>query len=56
MVVMNKIMSPPKKHISAIPSYRASVLIDPRMDKKERIQLAMNNMIAKVVNSSITVF
>ena len=47
---------PVRNKISAIDSNLLSVLILPLIDKKERIQLDINNIIAAVVNSSIKDF
>jgi len=47
---------PERNKKSAMRSSLLSVLILPRIDKKEMIQLAINNIIAAVVNSSIKDF
>ena len=54
-VVTNNRDNPARKNISAIFSSLPLFLIEPFIDKKERIQLAINMMIASVVNSSIIV-
>ena len=54
-VVTNNNDNPARKNISAIFSSLPLFLIEPFIDKKERIQLAINIMIASVVNSSIIV-
>lgn len=54
-VVTNNSVNPAKKNISATFSSLPLFLIEPLMDKKERIQLAINIMIAKVVSSSMSV-
>ena len=54
-VVINSNDNPARKNISATFSSMPLFLIEPRMDKKERIQLAINSMMATVVNSSIIV-
>ena len=54
-VVTNNNDNPARKNISAIFSSLPLFLIEPLMDKKERIQLAIKSMMAKVVSSSIIV-
>lgn len=54
-VVINSSDNPARKKISAIFSSLPLFLIEPLIDKKERIQLAIKNMMATVVNSSIIV-
>jgi len=54
-VVTNNKDKPARKRISAILSSLPLFLMEPLIDKKERIQLAMNNMMAIVVSSSIMV-
>ena len=54
-VVTNSNDNPARKNISAIFSSLPLFLIEPLMDKKERIQLAIKSMMAKVVSSSIIV-
>ena len=54
-VVTNSKKSPVRKKISAIFSSRPLFFMVPFIDKKERIQLAINKKIAAVVNSSIIV-
>jgi len=54
-VVTNNNDNPTRKNISAIFSSLPLFLMVPLMDKKERIQLAINSMMAPVVNSSIIV-
>ena len=54
-VVTNNNVNPARKNISAIFSSLPLFLIEPLIDKNERIQLAINIMIAKVVSSSISV-
>jgi hypothetical protein len=53
--VTNNNDNPARKNISAIFSSRPLFLIEPLIDKKERMQAAINSMIATVVNSSIIV-
>jgi hypothetical protein len=55
-VVTNKREMPLRKRRSAMGSNLLSVLMLPRIDKKERMQLPINNIIAAVVNSSIKDF
>lgn len=52
---MNSSAKPARKKISATFSSLLLFLIEPLMDKKERIQLAMNRMMANVVSSSMIV-
>lgn len=54
-VVINSSDNPARKRTSAIFSSLPLFLIDPLMDKKERMQAAIKNMMATVVNSSIIV-
>ncbi len=54
-VVTNNNDNPARKNISARFSSLPLFLIEPLIDKKDRIQLAINSMIATVVNSSIIV-
>lgn len=54
-VVTNSNDNPARKKISAIFSSLPLFLIDPLIDKKERIQLAINMMMAMVVSSSMMV-
>lgn len=54
-VVMNNNDNPARKKISAIFSSLPLFLIEPLIDKKERIQAAMNSMMAMVVSSSMMV-
>jgi hypothetical protein len=54
-VVTNNNDNPARKKISAIFSSLPLFLIDPLIDKKERIQAAIKSMMATVVNSSIIV-
>ena len=54
-VVTNSNDNPARKKISATFSSLPLFLIEPLMDKKERIQLAIKNIMATVVNSSIIV-
>lgn len=54
-VVINKRDNPARKKISATFSSLLLLLIEPLIDKKERIQLAINITVATVVNSSIIV-
>ena len=54
-VVTNKSDNPARKNISAIFSSLPLFLMEPRIDKKERIQLAIKSIMATVVNSSIIV-
>ena len=54
-VVTNNNDNPAKKKISAILSSLPLFLIEPLMDKNERIQAAIKNMMATVVNSSMIV-
>ncbi len=54
-VVTNNSDNPARKNISATFSSLPLFLIDPLMDKKERIQLVIKKMMASVVNSSISV-
>jgi hypothetical protein len=54
-VVTNKSDNPARKNTSAIFSSLPLFLMDPLMDKKERMQLVIKKMIASVVNSSISV-
>ena len=54
-VVTNNKDNPARKKISAIFSSLPLFLMEPLIDKKERMQLAINNMMATVVNSSIIV-
>ena len=54
-VVINKSDNPARKKKSAIFSSLPLFLIEPLIDKKERIQLAINKMMANVVNSSMIV-
>jgi hypothetical protein len=55
-VVTNNNDNPARKNISAIFSSLPLFLMEPLMDKKERMQLAIKSMMATVVNSSIIVF
>ena len=54
-VVINNSDNPARKKISATFSSLPLFLIEPLIDKKDRIQLAINSMMAAVVNSSIIV-
>jgi hypothetical protein len=54
-VVTNNNDNPARKKISATFSSLPLFLIEPLMDKNERIQAAIKNMMATVVNSSIIV-
>lgn len=54
-VVINNNASPARKKTSAILSSLPLFLIEPLMDKKERMQLAIKSMIAPVVSSSMMV-
>ena len=54
-VVTNSNDNPARKNISAMFSSLPLFLIEPLTDKKDRIQLAINIMIAAVVSSSIIV-
>jgi hypothetical protein len=54
-VVTNNNDSPARKKTSAIFSSLPLFLIDPLIDKKERIQAAIKSVMAIVVNSSIIV-
>ena len=54
-VVTNNSDNPARKNISATFSSLLLFLIDPLMDKKERIQLVIKKIMASVVNSSISV-
>lgn len=54
-VVTNNSDNPARKNISAIFSSLPLFLMEPLMDKKERIQAAIKSMTATVVNSSIIV-
>lgn len=54
-VVINNNDRPARKKTSAIFSSLPLFLMEPLMDKKERMQAAMKNMMATVVNSSIIV-
>jgi hypothetical protein len=54
-VVINNNDNPARKKTSAIFSNLPLFLIEPLIDKKERMQLAMNRIMAPVVNSSIIV-
>lgn len=54
-VVINNNDNPARKNKSAMFSSLPLFLIVPLIDKKERIQLAINIIMAKVVNSSIIV-
>ena len=54
-VVINRSVNPARKNMSAIFSSLPLFLMEPLIDKKERIQLAINMIIARVVNSSISV-
>ena len=54
-VVINKSDNPARKKISATFSNLLLLLIEPLIDKKERIQLAINITVATVVNSSMIV-
>ena len=54
-VVTNNNDNPARKNISAIFSSLPLFFIEPLIDKKERIQAAIKNMMATVVNSSIIV-
>ena len=54
-VVINNNDNPARKKISATFSSLPLFLIEPLIDKKDRIQLAINSMMAAVVNSSIIV-
>ncbi len=56
IVVTNNNVSPQRKIISAIRSSNTDRYDCERIDKNERIQLAINRMIATTVNSSIIVF
>lgn len=55
IVVINNNDNPARKNISAILSRRPLFFIEPFIDRKERMQAAMNSMIASVVSSSIIV-
>jgi len=44
---------PPRKMISAMPSKKMLLLLMPRIDKKEKMQLAINRMMATTVISSM---
>ena len=55
-MVINKREIPERNKKSAMGSSLLSVLMLPRIDKKESMQLAMNNIMAAVVNSSIKDF
>ena len=54
-VVTNNSDNPARKNISAMFSSLPLFLMEPLMDKKERIQAAIKSMTATVVNSSIIV-
>ena len=54
-VVINSNDNPARKKISAILSSLPLFLIEPLIDKKDRMQAAMKSMMATVVNSSIIV-
>lgn len=54
-VVTKSSDNPARKNISAMFSSLPLFLIEPLIDKKERIQAAIKNMMATVVNSSIIV-
>jgi hypothetical protein len=54
-VVTNNNDNPARKNTSAIFSNLPLFLIEPLIDKKERMQLAIKNMMATVVNSSMIV-
>jgi hypothetical protein len=54
-VVTNNNDNPARKKISAILSSLPLFLIEPLMDKNERMQAAIKNMMATVVNSSMIV-
>ena len=54
--VINNKERPARKIISAILSYNSLFPILSRIERKERIQLAINNMMDKSVISSIIVF
>jgi hypothetical protein len=54
-VVINNSDNPARKNISAMFSSLPLFLIEPLIDKKERIQLAIKSMMATVVSSSIIV-
>ena len=54
-VVTNKSDNPARKKISATFSNLLLLLIEPLIDKKDRIQLAINITVATVVSSSIIV-
>jgi hypothetical protein len=55
-VVTNKSEMPARNKKSAIGSNLLSIFIFPLIDKKERMQLDINSIIATVVNSSIKDF
>lgn len=54
-VVTNSNDNPARKNISAIFSSLPLFLMEPLIDRKERMQLAINNMMASVVSSSMMV-
>jgi hypothetical protein len=54
-VVTNKSDNPARKNISAIFSSLPLFLMEPLIDKKERMQAAIKAMMASVVSSSIIV-
>ena len=54
-VVTNNNDNPARKKISAILSSLPLFLMEPLIDKKERMQAAIKNLMATVVNSSIIV-
>ena len=54
-VVTNNSDNPARKNISAMFSSLPLFLMEPLMDKKERMQAAINMMIASVVSSSMIV-
>ena len=54
-VVINSKDNPARKKISAILSSLPLFLIEPLIDRKERMQAAIKSMMATVVNSSIIV-
>jgi hypothetical protein len=55
-VVTNKSEMPVRNKKSATDSNLLSIFMFPLIDKKERMQLAINSIIAPVVNSSINDF